>query len=159
MNALIKSLQVSTVGEIDCPNPKQFNLSLTQKQFLILERILSDNWYLGATFSNGPQVSLMLKKKFWWKPKKSDSNFQSWKETPGTPREKKTSSYWKFIEVTHSRKSGRGCRSGLIIILLKLFLFKIPDLGPWRRSPPKIAARWRYRPKKNLKKPNTLKYA
>ena len=32
-----------TVGEIDCPNPKQINSPLTQNQFLILERILSDN--------------------------------------------------------------------------------------------------------------------
>ena len=28
--------QISTVGEIDCPNPNRFNSPLTQNQFLIL---------------------------------------------------------------------------------------------------------------------------
>jgi hypothetical protein len=41
-----------------------------------------------------------------------------------------------------------------MIILLKLFFFKIPDLvhrHTSRRSPPEIAARWRYKlPSNNL---------
>ena len=32
-----------TVGEIDCPNPKQFNSPLTQNQSPICESIFSDN--------------------------------------------------------------------------------------------------------------------
>ena len=32
-----------------------------------------------------------------------------------------------IIEDTHSQKSGRGHRSDVIIILLKLFFFQIPD--------------------------------
>ena len=65
------------------------------------------------------------------------------------------SSFWKFIEVTHSRRSGLVRGSALIIILLKLFFLKVPDLStgvPRRRSPPKIAARLRYRlPSNNLR--------
>ena len=38
---------------------------------------------------------------------------------------KKKSSYWKFIEVTHARKSGRDSGSCVIIILLKLFFLGI----------------------------------
>ena len=54
------------------------------------------------------------------------------------PAKQKKSSYWKFIEVTHSLKSSRIRGSAVIIILLKLFFFK-------------IAARWRYRlPSNNL---------
>ena len=123
--------QISTVGEIDCPNQKRFNSLLTRNQFIILERILSDNWCLGATFSNWPQVSLMLKRSFFWIPINQTQIFNCGRKRPGRPQ-KKISSYWKFIEVTHSRKSGSGCGSGVIIILLKLFFFKFPDLvhGP-----------------------------
>ena len=43
-------------------------------------------------------------------------------DPPAKPaKPKKTSSPWKFIEVTHSWRSSRGRRSGVIIILLKLF--------------------------------------
>ena len=44
------------------------------------------------------------------------------------PAKQKKSRYWKFIEVTHLQKSGRVRNSGVIIILLKLCFFKIPDL-------------------------------
>ena len=76
-------------------------------------------------------------------------------DPPAKPaKQKKTSSPWKIIEITHSQNSGRGSRSGVIIILHKLFssnfLILSPDV-PWRRSPPEIAARWRYRlPSNNL---------
>ena len=50
-----------------------------------------------------------------------------------------TSSYWKFIEVTHSWNSGHGRGIGLINILLKLFFFEIPDLVHRRTAAP-IAA-------------------
>ena len=46
---------------------------------------------------------------------------------------------WKFIEVTHSRKSGRGRGSGVIIILQKLFFFKISDLVHRRTAAPVAA--------------------
>ena len=123
--------QISTVGEIDCPNPKQFNSPLTQNPILILERILSDKWCLDATFYNWPQVSSMFrKKKFFWKPINQTQIFNCGRKRPWRPA-KKRSSYWKFIEVTHSRMSGRGRRSGVINILLKHFSL-IPDLvhGP-----------------------------
>ena len=61
---------------------------------------------------------LDVKKKVFLKTNKSDSNFQMWTETPC----KKTSSYWRFIGVTHWRKSSRGRGRAVIIILLKLFL-------------------------------------
>ena len=61
----------------------------------------------------------MFKKKVFFKTNTSDCNLQLWTETPQTPC-KKAISYWKFIEVTHLRKSGRGHGSGVIIILLKL---------------------------------------
>ena len=47
-------------------------------------------------------------------------------DRPAKPTKQKKSSFFKFIEVTHSQKSGRG--SGVINILLELFYFKIPDL-------------------------------
>ena len=66
-----------------------------------------------------------------------ESDFQLW-----TPRQaRKTSSYWKFIEVTHSWKSGLFSSKFLIL-----------STGvPRRLSPSIIAARWRYRlPSNNL---------
>ena len=44
-----------------------------------------------------------------------------------------------FIEVTHLRRFGRVRKSGLIIILLKLFFFKIPDLAN-RHTAAQVAA-------------------
>ena len=54
-------------------------------------------------------------------------------------KQKKTSSFWRLIEVTHSRKSDRICGSGVIIILLKLFFFKILDLYHRRTTMPVAA--------------------
>ena len=65
----------------------------------------------------------------------SETDFQLWTSPPS----KKMSSYWKFIEVTHSRKSGRSRGSGVIIILLKLFFLKIPDLVHRRTAAPVAA--------------------
>ena len=66
---------------------------------------------------------------------------------------KKKSSPWKIIEVTHSRRSGRGFGTGVLIFWF-FFFFKIPDLAQRPTSAPivaKIAARWRYRlPSNNL---------
>ena len=72
-------------------------------------------------------------------------------DLPATPAKK---SKRVAVEVTHSRASGRGRGMGVINILLKLFSseFLILSTGvPQRRSPPEIAARWRYRlPSNNL---------
>ena len=58
-------------------------------------------------------------------------------DAPAKPaKQKKTSSPWKIIEVTQARKSGRDRGNGVIIILLKLFFFKIPDLVHRRTSAP-----------------------
>ena len=69
-------------------------------------------------------------------------------------RGKKTNSSWKIIEVTHSRRSGRGHGTGVLIFWQKYFFSKFliwPTGLPWRRSSLKIAARWRYRlPSNNL---------
>ena len=62
------SRQISTIGEIDCPTPKRFSSPLTQNSFCILKRILSNNWCPGATLSEWPQVSSMLKKELFWGP-------------------------------------------------------------------------------------------
>ena len=69
---------------------------------------------------------------------------------PAKPaKQKKTSSPWKIIEVTHSRRSGRGRGTGVLIFWKKyIFFFKFliwPTGPPRRGSSPKIAARWRYR--------------
>ena len=102
--------------------------------FFYSEKIVSENWYLGATFSS----LLGVNKKFFWKP----INFQLWTETPWTPR-KKTSSYLKFIDVTHSQMSGRGRGSGVIIILLKKKnSLEIPDLVHGPTAAP-VAAEYR----------------
>ena len=125
------SNQISTVGEMDCLKPKWFNSTSNQNQFLILEIMLSDNWCLYKTFANWLQVSSMFKKKFFWKPINRTQIFNCGRKRPGRPA-KKITSYWKFIEVIHSRKSGRTRGSSVIIILLNLFFFKIPELvhGP-----------------------------
>ena len=75
-----------------------------------------------------------------------------YRTAPAIPGMLKTSSSWKIIEVTHSRKSGCGCGSVVIIILLQLFFFLTLSTGvPWRQLPPEIAARWRHRlPSNNL---------
>ena len=65
--------QISTIDEMDCPTLKRFNSPLTQNLFCILERIFSNNWCLGATFSDRPQVSAMFKKSNILKTNKSDS--------------------------------------------------------------------------------------
>ena len=56
---------------------------------------------------------------------------------------------WKEVIVTPPRKSGCGRGTGVLIFLLKDFFSKfliLPTGLPRRRSPPKIAARWRYGP-------------
>ena len=66
-----------------------------------------------------------------------DATSSCWSQgPPPSPPSKKTSSSWKFIEVTHSRKSGCGRVSGVINILIKLFFFKIPDLVHKRTAVP-----------------------
>ena len=68
---------------------------------------------------------MFKKKRFVENKNKSQSEIFNW----GPPcQAKKTSRSLKIIEVTHLRRSGRGRGSGVIIILLKLFFFKIPDL-------------------------------
>ena len=63
----------------------------------------------------------VLEKKILWKQKKIRVRF-SIGDPPAKPaKQKKTSSYWKIIEVTHSQRFGRGRRRGVIIILLELF--------------------------------------
>ena len=89
-----------------------------------------------------------------WCIKKIRARFLN-ESPPAKPsKQKETISSWKIIEVTVSGGSGRGRISGVIIILLKLFFFKFLILStgvPRRRSPPEIAARWRYRlPSNNL---------
>ena len=85
---------------------------------------------------------------FFFKQKKSESDFKLGTPPAEPAKQKKTSSSCKFIEVTHLRKSGHGCGSGVIISLLKLVFSKIPDLVHRRTMAPvaqEIAARWRYR--------------
>ena len=73
---------------------------------------------------------------------------------PAKPAKQKKSCYLKFVEVTHSRKSGRVRGNNVINILLKKNSSKFLILStgvPRRRSAPKNAARWRYRlPSNNL---------
>ena len=91
-------------------------------------------------------------KKISWKLKYESQMFNYGLPPPSPPSKKKPSGYWKFIEVTHLQRSSRVCGSGVIIILLKLFFFKIPDLVH-RRTPAPVAAknRWSYRlPSNNL---------
>ena len=114
--------QISTIDEIDCPNHKRFNSPFTQNLFLIMERIFSNNWCLDATFSNWPQVSLMLKKKSILKTNKSKSDFQLWTETPRTPR-KKTLDIENSWGYPPPPKSGRG-RGGSVLIFLLFFFFQ-----------------------------------
>ena len=103
---------------------KRFNSAYLQYKFLICRKIPSNTFWLYKTCSCWSQFNLMFKKKDFKKIQKKWSQILNW----GLPRQarqaKKTSSSWKFIEFTDSRRSGRGHRSGVMIILLKLFFFK-----------------------------------
>ena len=85
-----------------------------------MERILSDNCCLGATFPIDLKSPRCLKKIFFWKPINWTQISNCGRKRPGRPA-KKTSSYCKLSEVTHSQNSGRGRGSDVKIILLKLF--------------------------------------
>ena len=118
------------------PTNKRFNLPYLQIKYLISRKIHSDTFWPDKTFFCWSQVTMMfLKKRFFENKKKWSEIFN------GVPpaKQKKTSSPWKIIEVTHSRKSGRGRESGVIIILLKIFVFKIPDLVHRRTLAPAAA--------------------
>ena len=112
---------ISTVGEIDCPNPKWFKSPLTQNQFLILLRFSSDNWCLGATFSNQPQVSSMFPPKKLLKTNKSVWNFQLWTEMPRTPHKKKQVAIESSLRL-HTRDSLPGLRKRCNNYFTKTFL-------------------------------------
>ena len=114
--------QISTVGTIDCPNPKWFNSPLTQNQFLILERILSDNWCLGSTFSNWPQVSLMFKF-FFWTPINWTKIFNCRQKRPGRPAKKQVA-YWGYTLAEVGPRAWKRCNN----YLTKTFFFKFPYL-------------------------------
>ena len=90
--------------------------------FLLVAKIPSNTFQLDKTFPCWSQVTMLFKNFLFFLTKKNEPDFQL-----GTPPPSPQSS-WKFIEVTHSQRSGRGRESGVIIILLKPFFFKIPDL-------------------------------
>ena len=100
------------------PTNKRFNSAYLQNSFVICRKFSSDTFGLYATFS---------KKKLDLKQKNRTKIF-NYGPTRHARQKIETSSYWKFIEVTHSRNSGRGRGIGVINILLKLFFFRIADL-------------------------------
>ena len=110
------------------PTNKRFNSAYLHSKYLISRKIQSNALWLDETFSCWSQVTMMFWKKKILENKKIEVRFSN-VDAPAKPtKQKKTSSPWKIIEVTHSWKSGRSSRSGVIIIILKLFFFKIPDL-------------------------------
>ena len=136
--ALVQFLLASSWnGNLLEPSYKRFNSAYLLNKFCICWKIPSHTFKLDASFSCWSQVTMTM-------TKKSESNSQLWTPLPSLPSKKK-SSYLKFIEVTHSRKSGRRHGSGVIIILLKLFSLKFLILStgvPRHRSSLKIAAGW-----------------
>ena len=122
--------QISTIGEMDSPTPKKVNSPLTQNQFRTLERILSNNWCLDATFSKWPQVSSMFKKKLFWKPiywnqilncvskcpkrpaKKTLDNKKSWGYPPGRSPAAAAEAVYRFFTKSY-HGSGRRQQSPL----------------------------------------------
>ena len=104
------------------PTHKRFNSAYLQNQFCICRKIPSNTLGLYATF-----FLLIASHHDFLKTKKIGVRFPIM-EPRQACQAKKTSSYWKFIEVTHSGKAGRGRGSVVIIILLQLFFFNIPDL-------------------------------
>ena len=96
---------------------------------LFFRKIHSDTFWLDKTFSFSSQLTMMLQKKRFFENKKIRLRL-SIVDFPAKPaKQKKTSSSWKIIEVTHSRRSGRGCRMGVLIFWKKKPFFKIPDLA------------------------------
>ena len=124
---------------------KQFNSAYLQYKFLICRKVPTNAFWLDKTYSCWSQVNMLFeKKRFIKKKKKSESDFHLGTPPRQARQAKKTSSSGKFIEVTHSRRSGRGRGSCIIIILLKLFFFKISDLVHKRTSAPVAAGNRAY---------------
>ena len=130
---------------------KRFNSAYLQIKYL--RKIHSNTFWLDKIFPVDHKSPWCCRQKDFLKTRKSGSDFLLGTILPSPPSKKKNSP-WKIIDVSHSRKSGRGRRRGVIIILLKPFFFKIPDLVHRRTSAPvvpEMAARWRYRlPSNNM---------
>ena len=107
------------------PTDKRFNSAYLQIKFLFSRKFHSNTFWLHKIFFCWSQVIMMFKKKL--KTKKNLSEIFNWEPPRQARQAKKTSISWKIIDITHSRKSGSGCGSGVIIIFLKLFFFKFPD--------------------------------
>ena len=125
------------------PTIKRFNSGYLQIKYLISRKIHSNTFWLDKTFIFLSQVTMMFQKKRFFKNNTIRVRF-SIVDIPATPaKQKKTSSPWKIIEIPHLRKSGRGRWSVVIVILLKLFFFKIHDLVHRRTSAPVAAGNCR----------------
>ena len=97
---------------------------------------------------------MMFQKKRFFETKKIKVGF-SIGDFPAKPAKQQNKKLLKIIEVTHSRRSGRGRGTGVLIFWNTIFFsskFLIWPTGlPWRRSSSKVTARWRYRlPSNNL---------
>ena len=116
------------------PTHKRFNSAYLQNKFPICRKIYSNYFSLDKTFPVDHKSPYCFKKKFFLKTTKVEIRF-SIGDPPAKPakQKKKTSSSWKFIEVTHSRRSGRGRGSGVIIILKKYTTW-LPSLT-WKLLP------------------------
>ena len=118
------------------PTNKRFNSAYLEIKYLISRKIHSFTFWLDKTFSCWSQVTMMFKQKDFLKTKKIKVRLFDWGPPCQARQAKKTNSSWKIIEVTHLRRPCRGRGRGVVIILLKLFFFKIPDLVHWRTLAP-----------------------
>ena len=83
---------------------------------LFLEKIHSNTFWLDKTFSCSSQVTMMFKNFSFLKTKKNRVRFSIGGFPPKPAKQKKTSSPWKIVEVTHLQRSGRIRGTGVLII-------------------------------------------
>ena len=109
-------------------NPLKNGLIQHTSKFCIFRKIPSNTLGLDATFSCWPQVSMMFQLKRYFENKNIGVRFQIG-EPPAKPAKQiKNLGFEKSLRYPPPRKSAEGRGSDVLIFLLKLFFFKIPDL-------------------------------
>ena len=125
------------------PTHKRFNSAYLQNEFVIRRKFKWYLWTIRNFFLLIKSHHDVLIKEIHLKQKNRTQIF-NYGPARQARQKIKMSSYWKFIEVTHLRNSGRGRGIGVINILLKLFFFELPDLVHRRTAAPVAAENRRW---------------
>ena len=135
------------------PTNKRFNSAYLHIKYLISRKIHSNTFWLDKTFIFSSQVTMMFKKKRFFKNKKIRVRF-SIVDFPAKPAKQKKIALKKSLRL-HTRGTPAAAAERVNYFFEKNNFFSKfliwPSGLPRRRSSPKIAARWRYKlPSNNL---------